>query len=392
MKTNHILISLILFVLVLASCNSAARVGELQTKSQSVELGDAKSVRVEINMGAGNLQVTGGADRLLESDFVYNVAKLKPEVMYSDGTLVIQQPDTNGLPVLQGITDFRNYWNLRLSDGVPMDLSVDLGAGAGNLELAGLSLTGLDVGLGAGEYMIDLSGEWRRDLGVTIDTGAADISLRLPAHVGVRVEVESGPNVIEATGLTQDRNVYTNAAYSVSDVTMQIDMEPGIGQINLEVEEDQTQGDPQTTMISGWVWHDLCESGKDGETAPATNPEGCVQEESPLGNFHADGTFSNTEPLIGGVVVALGKGACPSTGLAETSTIITDLSYSFSGLKAGTYCVSIDPQREPNFSILRPGVWTFPETNQELISATVSLTSGEYKGMVNFGWDHQFQP
>jgi hypothetical protein len=61
-------------------------------------------------------------------------------------------------------------------------------------------------------------------------------------------------------------------------------------------------------------------------------------------------------------------------------------------LKAGIYCVSIDPQREPNFSILRPGVWTFPETNQEIISVTVNLTSGEYKGMVNFGWDYQFQP
>jgi hypothetical protein len=393
MKKNHILITFVLSTaLVLANCSSGARVGELQTESQSVELGDAKSVRVEINMGAGNLQVTGGADKLLESDFVYNVAKLKPEVMYADGTLVVEQPDVDGLPVLQGITGFRNEWDLHLFDGVPIDLSVDLGAGTGNLKLGELSLTGLDVSLGAGEYMIDLSGDWARDLDVTMDTGAANISLRLPRDVGVRVEVEFGPSMIEARGLTQDGNVYTNAAYGVSESTLHVDMEAGIGQINLEVEEDQTQGDPQTAMISGWVWHDLCESGKDGEPAPATTPEGCVQEESPLGNFHADGALSNTEPLIEGVVVTLGKGACPSTGLAETSTIITDLSYSFSGLKAGIYCVSIDPQREPNFSILRPGVWTFPETNQEIISVTVNLTSGEYKGMVNFGWDYQFQP
>ena len=32
-------------------------------------------------------------------------------------------------------------------------------------------------------------------------------------------------------------NVYTNAAYGVSDVTMQIDMEVGIGQLNLDVEK-----------------------------------------------------------------------------------------------------------------------------------------------------------
>jgi hypothetical protein len=243
MKTKPVLIRLILFALVLASCSSRARVGELQTESRSVELGDAASVRVEINMGAGNLQVTGGADKLLESDFVYNVSKLKPEVSYADGTLVVEQPDTNGLPALQGITDFRNEWALRLSNGVPMDLSVDLGAGTSNLKLAGLSLTRLDVRLGAGEYTIDLSGDWARDLDVTVNAGAANIRVKLPENVGVRVNVESGPNLIESSGLTQDGNIYTNAAYGASEVTMQVDIEAGIGQINLEVEETTATAD-----------------------------------------------------------------------------------------------------------------------------------------------------
>jgi hypothetical protein len=238
MKPNHRLNTLVLFAaLLVASCSSRARVGELQTESQLVELGDAKSVRVEINMGAGNLEVTGGADKLLEADFAYNVARLKPEVKYTDGTLVVWQPGSKGLPAFQGITDYRNEWDLRLSDGVPMDLRVNLGAGSSNLNLAGLSLTGLDISLGAGEYTIDLSGDWTRDLHVTIDTGAANIRLRLPKDVGVRVQVEAGPHTIETTDLTLDGDVYTNAAYGVSDVTMRIDMETGIGQINLEVDE-----------------------------------------------------------------------------------------------------------------------------------------------------------
>jgi hypothetical protein len=393
MKTNQYLIALVLFAtMLLAGCSSEARVGALRNEAQSVELGDAGRVQVEINLGAGDLDLTGGAAKLLEADFNYNVAKLKPDVEYTNGKLVVRQPKVNGLPALRGIADYRNEWSLRLNDEVPMDLKVDVGAGTSDLQLAGLSLTRLDVILGAGIYTLDLSGDWARDLDVTIDAGAADIRVRLPKDIGTRVKIEDGPHTIEATGMTQDGDGYTNAAYGASEVTLQVNMRAGIGRINLEIEEDQTRGDSQTAMISGWVWHDLCDSGKDGEPAPATTPKGCVQEKSPLGNFHADGTFSNTEPLIEGVVVTLGEGACPSSGLAETSTIITDLSYSFSGLKAGTYCVSIDPQREPNFSILRPGVWTFPATTQDTISATVRLTSREYKGNVNFGWDYQFQP
>ncbi|RPI78356.1 MAG: hypothetical protein EHM41_25225 [Chloroflexi bacterium] len=243
MKTNRLLFALVLISLMLTACGSRARVGALQSESQSVELGAASSVRVEIELGAGDLEMTGEAEKLLEADFNYNVARLKPELEYTDGTLVLRQPDVRGLPVLRDITDYRNEWDLRLNDDVPIDLHVDMGAGNSDLQLAGLSLTRLEVSLGAGISTIDLSGDWVRDLDVTIDTGAADITVRLPADVGVRVEVEDGPHMIEAPDLKQNGDVYTNAAYGVSEVTLHVDMESGIGRINLEVEETAAASD-----------------------------------------------------------------------------------------------------------------------------------------------------
>jgi hypothetical protein len=221
----------------LAGCGSGTRVGALQTETLSVERGDAASVRVEINLGAGDLQVTGGADKLLEADFTYNVARLKPEVEYTNGRLVVRQPNTDGLPDLRGITGFRNEWDLRLDDSVPMDLSVDVGGGVSDLQLAGLSLAGVDVSLGAGDFTLDLSGDWARDQDVTIDAGAANLHLRLPGDVGARVEVEAGPHTVEAAGLVRTGDVYTNAAYGVSEVTLHVNIEAGIGQIDLEVED-----------------------------------------------------------------------------------------------------------------------------------------------------------
>ena len=80
----------------LAGCASGARVGALRTESQTVELGDARPVRVAIDFGAGDLKLTGGAEKLLEADFTYNVAKLKPKVKYADGTLAVRQPASKG--------------------------------------------------------------------------------------------------------------------------------------------------------------------------------------------------------------------------------------------------------------------------------------------------------
>ncbi len=236
MKTNRLITTLALSAaLLLSGCGSPARVGELRSESQSVELGDAKSVRVDINMGAGDLQLAGGADKLMEANFTYNVAKLKPEVEYAGGTLVVRQPDAHVMPDLRDITKFRLEWNLHLSDRVPMDLRVNVGAGSSDLQLAGLSLTGLDVTLGAGTYTLDLSGDWARNLDVTIDASAADVSVRLPKGVGTRVEVEDGPRTIQATGLTRDGNVYTNAAYGAAGVTMRVNMKAGISHVNLDV-------------------------------------------------------------------------------------------------------------------------------------------------------------
>lgn len=238
MKTRLFFPSLILLAaLALAGCGPRARVGALQTQFQTVELDGAESASVEITLGAGDLTVTGGAEKLLEADFTYNVVELKPQVEFTDGVLVVRQPDSNGLPVLQNITDFRNEWNLALNDDIAMNMSINMGAGNSNLQLAGLSLTGLDLSLGAGAGTLDLSGGWARDLDVAIDTGAAELAVRLPRDVGVRVEVDRGPTAIHASGLTQDGEVYTNAAYGASETTLDIEIDAGVGLISLEVEE-----------------------------------------------------------------------------------------------------------------------------------------------------------
>jgi hypothetical protein len=241
MKTTNRLLTVLalLTVLVLAGCKPKPelRVGELQTESKSLESGDARSVSVKIKMGAGDLKVNGGAEKLLGADFMYNVAELKPEVKFTGGTLVIWEPGNEGRIDWRGIKDFRNEWSLRFNNELPMDLSVEIGAGFGDLQLADLSLTGLDVTLGAGQSTVDLSGDWARDLDVAINTGAANVTVRLPKDIGVRVEVDRGPTMINAPDLKQEGNVYTNAAYGVSEATLHIDMRAGIGEINLEVVE-----------------------------------------------------------------------------------------------------------------------------------------------------------
>ncbi|MGE5250583.1 MAG: toast rack family protein [Bacteroidota bacterium] len=237
MKTNRVLMAIVLLgFLVLAGCRGG-RVGKLRSEAQSVKLDGSQPVRVNVDFGAGNLKLKGGAQQLMEADFTYNVARIRPTVEYARGTLAVSQPTTRGWPDMRGITGFRNEWDLRLYDDVPMDLTVDVGAGTSDLQVAGLSLTRLKVNQGAGTGTIDLDGAWTDDLDVTIDAGAADLTVLLPSSVGVRIVVDRGATLVSAPGLSQDGNVYTNAAYGESEVTLRLKVSGGIGFINLEMAE-----------------------------------------------------------------------------------------------------------------------------------------------------------
>lgn len=210
-------------------------VGETRTLSKSVTLGHEKSVDVEVNLGAGELRLAGGSTDLMNSDFTYNMEAWKPEVLYNTsgdhGTLSIRQPPGRG--------NYRgrrhNAWDIRLNNAVHLTMNVNLGAGKANLSLAGLNLSHFNLNVGAGEADIDLDGAWQHDLSASIHGGVGKLTLHLPADVGVVARVQGGLGAIHADGFTKNDGAYTNSAYGKSKVKLQIDIQGGMGEVDLMI-------------------------------------------------------------------------------------------------------------------------------------------------------------
>ena len=211
-------------------------VGELQTETRSVDPENADSVQANVRIALGELNVSGGADGLMEADFAYNVADWQPEVNYEvvgdTGELTVEQQGLReGIPT----RDVRNEWDLSLNDNVPIDLNVQMGGGVSNLDLDSLILTGLSLDVGAGSTTVDLTGDWERDLSAVVRGGAGEVTVLLPSQVGVRVNAGTGLGRVNADGLRREGNAYVNDAYGDSDVSLKVDVEGGVGQINLKV-------------------------------------------------------------------------------------------------------------------------------------------------------------
>jgi hypothetical protein len=95
MKRLVVLVGLLVTSAVLLGSCGTQRVGEMQRESQAVDLENAESVVTELRMGASELNVSGGADTLMDTDFAYNVSDWKPEVSYDvggdTGELIVEQ-------------------------------------------------------------------------------------------------------------------------------------------------------------------------------------------------------------------------------------------------------------------------------------------------------------
>jgi len=239
--------------------------------NESITVADPKSdeTRLTLSFGAGKLNVSPGAQNLVDGTVVYNVKELKPEIQKDGNSIEIKQGDFHSLPPFD---DLKNEWDLKVTD-TPLDLTVQAGAYEGHLELGGLSLRSLTVkdgashveisflepnqtemallryetgasdvkltGLananfstlkfsgGAGNYTLDFSGELQRDATVTVDSGLGNLSLIIPEHLKATVTVESAAvNISSGSGWTQNGQKYTQKG-SGSSLTILVKMAAG---------------------------------------------------------------------------------------------------------------------------------------------------------------------
>jgi len=203
-----------------------------QQHSQTVDRQGAKSVNVSLETSAGEFTISGGASHLLDADFKYSDSYGTPRVDYNVdagvGHLNISQDDTT---VHFGKS--HNEWNLRLSNEVPLELKVEMGAGRGRLRLRDLPVTRLEMSMGAGQADVDLTGDRKSDLTANLEGGVGQVTIRLPRKVGVVVRASGGIGSISAHGFRHEDDEYTNEAYGKTPATIHLKVEGGIGQISL---------------------------------------------------------------------------------------------------------------------------------------------------------------
>jgi len=207
--------------------------GPVQYSSESVNLDDSNLVHVDLHMGAGELRVTDGGPKLMRADFAYSVPSWKPQVRYTrsgkEGSLTIEQPGKNHTTL--GNTKYR--WDLQLNNKVPVDLTLNFGAGQARLDLGSLQLRGLELHMGVGQLDVDLRGAPRHSYNVAIHGGIGEATVRLSADAAIYAEAHGGIGSINVRGLQQEEGHWVSPSYDRAGNKIRVEIHGGIGQVNV---------------------------------------------------------------------------------------------------------------------------------------------------------------
>jgi hypothetical protein len=156
----------------------SASAGEWKTDTRAIPAEGAKKLEITCNFAAGRLNIEPGSiSEAIKIDAEYDPDRVDLEVDYrvrgESGRLKIETTHHG-----RNIDSDDNQLNLTLSDKMPTELHLEIGACKGDIELGGIPLTLLDLEIGAASGTISFSKpNPQRMKRMNIEVGAASARL-----------------------------------------------------------------------------------------------------------------------------------------------------------------------------------------------------------------------
>ena len=234
----------------------AEDIGHWNEKSLLIPVDGAKSANINLEMKAGELIIDGSPEDQHNSEILYHAHGSVPKISHSvhNGVADIKISQAS-YKKRHFWDDHENKWNLQLNEDFPLNLTANLDLADADLRLGNLNLISvyLDISMGsvyvdltenptprwiyvdssAGDVVLNLKGDWKRDLNATVDTSIGDIELMLPSKTGVRIRADLDLGTIEQTGLKRMGEYYVNEAFGRSNSTLYLDLSADMGDIEL---------------------------------------------------------------------------------------------------------------------------------------------------------------
>lgn len=198
----------------------------------AITLEGARSARLVLEHGAGELRVSGGApaDLLYGGSFAGGVDKrLDRQGDRVSVTLSARPSAWFRWPGAHGLN-----WDLRLNEQVPLALTIESGAASTRLDLANTQVTDLTIETGASATTVVLparAGHTR----AKVSAGAASVDITVPEGVAARIRgmVGVGSLSVDQRRFPRFDRAYESPDFATAEHRVELDVEGGVGSVTV---------------------------------------------------------------------------------------------------------------------------------------------------------------
>lgn len=205
----------------------------IETLKDSYDLKELESVSLELNIGAGNIEVKStSSDEMTYSIPDYFLSRTF-DTEGTEGTIIIKHNKGFKLNAF-GNNQSLDY-DFKLPETIKWTIGLDAGASDAKLDLSDLIVEGVNINTGASDIELVL-GDRNEYTFVDIDTGVSDVNLSIKKGIGVRIELDQAisDNNFESRGLIKKNGVYKTKGYDKADTQIEIEIDSGISDISLD--------------------------------------------------------------------------------------------------------------------------------------------------------------
>ncbi|MFA6027676.1 MAG: toast rack family protein [Patescibacteria group bacterium] len=210
----------------------------------------ATEASIEISTGAGTVDITGGADKLLEGSLVSSFAQPTITSDMNDDIQDVElkmKTEHNFFVIPE-----KNDLNLELNNDLPLSLSLDTGATDMILDLSEVLAKKVDIDTGASTLDLTFGSLLQEEMEANIDAGAATIMLNIPNNVGLYMNLDSGLTTKDFDKFVKKgEKVYESENYDNTVSKIKLDM--NLGATNLEINwigSEEAQATPEWLAYS----------------------------------------------------------------------------------------------------------------------------------------------
>ncbi len=202
-----------------------------------------ESVETQLTFAAGELHVTAGAQHVAELKARHGARLKEPDLRFNElgdrrSRVELLFPGRTNWTNFIGIHDRHYRAELLLNERVRHDLRIEFAAGAGALDLKGLTVRAVDIDMAAGQLVLELGLPQHDNVELTtvnFNMAAGQLRLDVPAETGVRADIEvvAGSTNLSELGWENRDGVYFSPNYDSAEHRVEVSGTVVAGELRL---------------------------------------------------------------------------------------------------------------------------------------------------------------